>query len=99
MSQKARKKLGKKAGSDYPLCLADSGLKYTFNKIMHFIHHKLTLVQSLREFTDKKLVSLKFADTYQVDASKPETSDEVEEVKVSKLEAKQSKFSKSHPPA
>ena len=89
MSQKARKKLGKKAGSDYLLYLADSGLQDTFNTIMRFINLKLTLVQRLRELTDKKSVSLKFADTYQVDASEPETSDEVEEVEVSKLEAKQ----------
>jgi hypothetical protein len=34
-----------------------------------------------------------------VDASEPEASDEVEEVDVSKLEAKQVKFSKTHPPA
>jgi len=99
LSQKARKKLGKKVGSDYLLYLAESGLEDTFNTIMRFVSFKLTLIQRLREFTDEKSVSLKFADTYQVDASEPETSDEVEEVEVSKLEAKQSKFSKTHPPA
>ena len=61
MSQKARKKLGKKAGSDYLLYLADSGLEDTFNTIMRFINLKLTLVQTLREFTDKRSVSLKFS--------------------------------------
>ena len=95
--QKAKKEFGKKAGSDYLLYLADSGLEDTFNTIMRFINLKLTLVQRLREFTDKNSVSLKFADSYQVDVSEPETSDEVEEV--SKLEAKQSKSSKTHPPA
>ncbi len=72
MSQKARKNLAKKAGSDYLLYLADSGLDDTFNTIMHFINLKLTLVQRLREFTNEKLVSLKFADTYQVYASEAE---------------------------
>ncbi len=68
---------------------------------IYLVHsHTLSLFysQRLREFTDEKSVSLKFADTYQVDASEPETSDEVEEVEVSKLEAKQSKSSKTHPP-
>ena len=78
LSQKARKKLGKKVGSDYLLYLAESGLEDTFNTIMRFVSFKLTLIQRLREFTDEKSVSLKFADTYQVDASEPETSDEVE---------------------
>ena len=78
--QKARKKLGKKAGSDYLLYLAGSGLEDTFNTIMRFINLKLILVQRLREFTDKKSVSLKFPDNYQVDASEAETSNEVEEV-------------------
>jgi len=65
---------------------------------MCFINLKLKLVQRLREFTNEKSVSLKFADTYQVDTSGTEVSDEVEEVEVSKLEAKQIKFSNSHPP-
>jgi hypothetical protein len=99
LSQKARKKFGKKAGSDYLLYLADSRLEDTFNMIMRFINLKLTLIQRLREFTNEKSVSLKIADTYQVDASESEVSDEVEEVEVSKLEAKQVKFSKTHPPA
>jgi hypothetical protein len=98
LSQKARKKLGKKAGSDYLLYLADSGLEDTFKKIMRFINLKLTLVQRLREFTDEKSVGLKFADIYQADASETKVSDESEEVEVSKQEAKQIKFSKSHPP-
>ncbi len=51
LSQKARKKLGKKAGSDYLLYLADNLLEDTFNTIMCFINLKLTLVQRLREFT------------------------------------------------
>ncbi len=38
-----------------------------------------------------------FADTYQVDASEAETSEEVEQVDVAKLSAKQIKFSNSHP--
>jgi hypothetical protein len=66
---------------------------------MRFINLKLKSVQRLREFTDEKSVSLKFADTYQVDASEAKTSDEVEDVEVSKLEAKQINFSKSHLPA
>ncbi len=61
MSQKARKKLEKKAGTDYPLFLADCRLEDTFNMIMHFINLKLTLVQRLTEFTNEKLVSLKFS--------------------------------------
>jgi len=99
LSQKARKKLGKKAGSDYLLYLADSGLEDTFNMIMRFVNLKVTLIQRLREFTDEKSVSLKFADTYQVYASDSETPEEVEQFKVAKLEAKQMKFSKSHQPA
>ena len=55
---------------------------------MRFVSFKLTLIQRLREFTDEKSVSLKFTDTYQVDASKAEVSDEVEDLEVSKLEAK-----------
>ena len=82
--QKARKKLGKKAGSDYLLYLADSGLEDTFNMIMCLVNHKVTLVQRLREFTDEKLISLKFVDTYQVDVSDAEASDEVEQVEVFK---------------
>ena len=84
LSQKARKKLGKKVGSDYPLYSADSGLEDTFNMIMCFVNHKVTLVQRLREFTDEKLISLKFVDTYQVDVSDAEASDEVEQVEVFK---------------
>jgi hypothetical protein len=47
----------------------------------------------------KKLVSLKFADTYQVDTSDSEASEVVEQVKVAKVEAKQIKCSKSPLPA
>jgi hypothetical protein len=54
LSQKARKKLGKKVGSDYLLYLADRGLEDTFNMIMRFVNFKVTLFQSLREFTDEK---------------------------------------------
>ena len=79
--------------------MADSGLEDTFNTIMCFINLKLKLVQRLREFTNEKLVSLKFADTYQVDASDSEAPEEVEKIEVSKLEAKHIKFSKSYPPA
>jgi hypothetical protein len=71
-------------GSDYPLYSADSGLEDTFNMIMCFVNLKVTLVQRLREFTDEKLISLKFVDTYQVDVSDAEASDEVEQVEVFK---------------
>jgi hypothetical protein len=67
-----------KVGSDHLLYLADSGLEDTFIMIMNFVNIKVTLIQRLREFTDKKLVSLKFVDTYQVDASDSEASEEVE---------------------
>ncbi len=44
-------------------------------------------------------MSLKFVDTYQVDASDSEASEGVEQVEIAKLESKQIMFSKSHPPA
>jgi hypothetical protein len=72
--------------------LADSALEDTINMIVHFVNCKVTLVQRLRAFTDEKSVNLKFTDTYQMDASNSEVSDEVEQVEVSKLEAKQSRL-------
>jgi hypothetical protein len=79
--------------------LADSGLEHTFIMIMRFVNLKVTLVQRLMEFTEEISASSKFVDTYQVDASDSESSEVVEQVEIAKLEFKQIKFSKSHPPA
>jgi len=89
LAQKARKKLGQKAGIDYLMYLAEQGKEDTFLDLVNFINERYRIAQRLeREFAKVGKKTLIFTDTYQVEASEGESLEQGEEADCAKFKAK-----------
>jgi hypothetical protein len=89
LAQKARKKLGQKAGIDYLKYLAEQGKGDTFLDLVNFINEHYRIAQRLkREFAKVGKKTVAFTDTYQVEASENDSFEQGSEADCAKFNAK-----------
>jgi len=89
LAQKARKKLGQKAGIDYLKCLAEQGKEDTFLDLVNFINEHYQIAQRLeREFALAGKRTVAFTDSYQVEASEGDGFEQGSEADCAKFNAK-----------
>ncbi len=99
-TEKARKKLGQKAGIDYLKYLAEQGKEDTFLDLVNFINECYWIAQRLeREFAKVGKKTVAFTDTYQVEASENDSFEQGSEADCAKFNAKGKSASKfTRPP-
>ncbi len=89
LAQKARKKLGQKAGIDYLKYLAEQGKEDTFLDLVNFINERYQIAQRLqREFAKVGKRTLAFTDTYQVEVSENDSFEQGSEADCANFNAK-----------
>ncbi len=73
IAQKARKKLGQKAGVDYLKYLAEQGREDTFLDLVSFVKERYKIAQRLGiDFAKASKRSVAFTDAYQAEVSESE---------------------------
>jgi hypothetical protein len=99
LAQKARKKLGQKAGIDYLKYLAEQGKEDTFLELVNFLNDRYRIAQRIeREFAKTGKRSVNYTDTYQVEASENDSFEQGSDIDCAKFNAQGKSGSKSRPP-
>jgi hypothetical protein len=99
LAQKARKKLGQKAGIDYLKYLAEQGKEDIFLDLVNFLNDRYRIAQRIeREFFKTGKQTVNFTDTYQVEASEHDSFEQEGDIDCAKFNAQGKSGSKSRPP-
>jgi len=89
LAQKARKKLGQKAGVDYLKYLAEQGREDTFLDLVSFVKERYKIAQRLGiDFAKASKRSIAFTDAYQAEVSESESFEQGSEADCAKFNAK-----------
>jgi hypothetical protein len=99
LAQKAKKKLGQKAGVDYLKYLAEQGKDDTFLELANFLNERYRIAQRIeREFAKTGKRSVNYTDTYQVKVSENDSFEQGSDIDCGKFNAQGKSGSKSCPP-
>jgi hypothetical protein len=100
LAQKARKKLGQKAGIDYLKYLAEQGKEDTFLDLVNFLNERYRIAQRIkRGFAKTGKQTVNYTDTYQMEASENDSFEQEGDIDWAKFNAQGKPGSKSRPPS